>query len=169
MFFAWNLFLKQTLRKSKWRVTLSILWIYGVWYKTIFVCKYSSVLSRLLIIASCFYRESQWIVRDSNRPVTVIIILFRHLNKGNEKPNLFLLSSSIPKTCFVYDLVSWSQIKIWKTHAPCSNTRKIVARNQVSRLTTVSQQPLGCGRNSIRFWNWSTCPPQPYLSASIYK
>ena len=68
--------------------------------------------------------------------------------------NLFLLSThycktSNFKTSFVYDLVSWSQIKIKilkKTHASCSNTQKIAPRSQVSRLATVSQQPSGCGR-----------------------
>ena len=93
------------------------------------------------------------------------------LTKEMKNSNLFLLLTHYCKnfkTSFVYDFVSWSQIKIKvlkKTHASCSNTRKIAARSQVSRLATMSQQPSGCGRNSILFWNWSTCPPQPYLSA----
>ena len=66
--------------------------------------------------------------------------------------NLFVLSTHYCenfKTTFIYDLVSWMQIKIWKkTHASCSNTRKIAAQNRVSRFATVSQQPSGCWRNS---------------------
>ena len=37
-----------------------------------------------------------------------------------------------------------------KTHASCSNTRKIAPRSQVSRLATVSQQHSGCGFRTTR-------------------